>query len=150
MAVHNIILNQRGFTLLETLVTLGIITALLLLPSYSNDDLKAEMDWIYFINQFESLLSEQQVYSIVSGSDTLVTIADNKVNFYEGSNSEGVQAMGTRTLALPEGVQTYNRSYKFHGGTGIMNNNKGALFLANDRYVEVKFQFVFGRYYLKY
>ena len=143
-------LNQKGFTLLETLVTLGIITALLLLPSYSSDDLKAEMDWIYFINQFESLLSEQQVYSIVSGSDTLVTIADNKVNFYEGSNSEGVQAMGTRTLALPEGVQAYNRSYKFNGGSGIMNNNKGAVFLANDRYVEVKFQLVFGRYYLKY
>ena len=143
-------LNQKGFTLLETLVTLGIITALLLLPSYSSDDLKAEMDWIYFINQFESLLSEQQVYSIVSGSDTLVTITDNKVNFYEGSKSEGVQAMGSRTLALPEGAKTYNRSYKFNGGSGIMNNNKGAVFLANDRYVEVKFQLVFGRYYLKY
>lgn len=139
-------LTEKGFTLLEMLVTLAITTALLLLPTYAGQGLKEKIDKHYFVNQFEAKLSEQQLYSMVAYENTTVKITPAKIILYNGLSHDG---KSVHYLYYPEGIRGYEHNIIFHKGTGMMGGAKRVRFSAHGQWIEVMFQLVFGRYYIR-
>lgn len=74
--------KYTGFTLIETLITLGLICLLFFLPAISLDGLYQQYRIHFFFSQFEKKMAFAQQAAIISGRKATVYVHDQQCDFF--------------------------------------------------------------------
>ena len=144
-------MNERGFTLLESIVVLFIVVLALWLPSIRTREIHHALEEEWFFNELDSRLQTMQTLAIVSGNRSIVTIyPTGKLISYQNSSQE----MGSpllRTMHLPKNIHFFAgnvQSYHYSGTTGNVSAPLTIRFLANNKRRDLTIQLGSGRHLL--
>lgn len=137
----------QGFTLIETIIVLMIVSLFVFLPTVATKELKETVEVQQFLNRFEKQLHLAQQSAIVSGRTTTVFPADlvERVWVFR-MYDQRVE------LPIPDGL-TGNRAatIRFTGVTGTSSSvGKKFTFTWNKKQQKIIYEFLFGRgHYVK-
>lgn len=141
---------KKGFSLIETLLTLSITISLLLLPSaYTAEHIDHIREEIFF-KEFQSHYDMAQNYAVLTGDNVRVFFnkGNRNINFDHPSNPDHFI---NESLSYPETISQKTNTYTFRilGGTGNLSTFKTIKYQVGDESVELAFQMGNGKYILR-
>lgn len=123
--------QDAGFTLIETLITLLVISLLLLMPTLSFEKITKSMQTDLFFRELSSNITLMQNHAILTGHKTVVEFVpqENLIRFKEDKSSLGSTHPIYREMYLQEEVyEFYGNDYgqvAFNGWTGNITSKNG-------------------------
>lgn len=143
--------KNRGFTLIEMLIVLGIMSFLLLLtPLISAVDTE-EIAFRFFLEDFLSQLENAQNYAVVTGKGVKISAVEVRKGKSEITflTETGSTAFIDRKLEAPEGVSlAQNKDFWIKRDSGYTTVNS-FIFLNGQYRTSVKIQLGSGRYHIE-
>lgn len=137
--------DERGLTLVESLLSLTIILLLVGLPySFSSLSSKALEEDLFF-TRFEHKMNQMQLYSMVSNQQSYLDIHREGIRC---STSGQDNNEWDEYLEYPDTVQLVSRPVFFYfiGGTGRTSRFGSLVFQTSKGEVKIVFQISNGRY----
>lgn len=142
-------MNEEGFTLLESIVVLFIVTLTLSLPSVQTHEVHGKLEEELFFTELESRLQTMQTLAIVSGTRSMVTTypSSQRIGFQNAGQSSESSLL--KAMILPESVSLVAgnvQQFHYNGQTGNVSAPLTIRFLANKRRRNVTIQLGSGRH----
>lgn len=141
---------QQGFTLLESLVVLGITVLMLSFPSWTIGPAFKRLEEEWFFSDLESRLEAMQALAIVNGNRSRVDmfISSRQINF-QNIGAGHLPLNGRMDLpAHMAFADTGTYGFYFKGGTGNVSEALTIRFLSNGNPRNMAIQLGSGRYVL--
>lgn len=143
-------MNNKGFSLLESLLVLFILSLLLLIPPTVSSSYKNRIQEELFLYEVKKQISFMQNYAVVTGDLTSFrTFPEyDKINFRLTYDR---QHPYSRDVYLPETVslEPPGRLYTFQRKTGYNTELERITFNFEKEKVEIVFQMGGGKYYVE-
>lgn len=138
--------DDQGFTLIETLIVLFLISLLTSLPYYHSKQSSISIEEDIFFSSVEAEMNKMQLYAITSGQKTQVTFSSKAVFFSIPSYPE--HPYNSR-LDYPETVSKIQKEaflFSFLPYTGRTNKFGNINFKLSKGDLSIVFQISNGRY----
>lgn len=137
---------QAGFTLIESLISLMIVSLILALPSYHSKQYAIRLEEELFFNQVESKMNEMQMQAITSNKMTHVRFLKDGIVFKSSIRAGEIERC---LIRYPESVGLINNHlyFDFKGGSGRTNRFKRLRFTTSKGELNLVFQISNGRYH---
>ncbi|WP_265456264.1 competence type IV pilus minor pilin ComGD [Enterococcus sp. HY326] len=140
---------NKGFTLIESLIALLVVTAFVLLPSLSLAEWQRNVEEKIFFQRFERLITATQQAAITQNSLTKITEDKDQTEFYFWMKNMDKGTLGVqKVLTIPKsvvpkaGVST--KGMMFKEGTGNNTDMLKFSFRLAGRSTEITYQFQLG------
>lgn len=134
----------QGFTLIESLLVLGIVSALFLLPLITQNRWKQRQETLYFFTSLERQLFITQQAAVLTGQGSKVSYSFNEPRVIRFNYGVNQTTMRNVTLVLPPDYQTVGQvTLTFRPKTGTVNRITQLQF-KGPRDVIVSYQFFIG------
>lgn len=135
--------GHAGYTLLETLITLGLICLLLLLPVISLDRLYRQYQVHFFFTQFEKNMAFTQQAAIVSGRTATVHYHERQCDFMYQWYQDVTK---TTEVKLPQTIETSMKevSVNFKAGKGNVDKLPKFTFIDKENKKKYTYQINMG------
>ena len=148
----NRLINEDGFTLVETLIVLLVSSVLILMPTLSIGQLMEEMEINFFFRELTSNLTLMQNQSIMGGHGTKVSFYGTKqkdhilfvVNSGHPLNREMVLDRPYYRLAENKPIE-----FRFKGGTGNITSSNTVKFSSTQGQYKLTYLLGSGRFDIK-
>lgn len=141
--------QKLGFTLLETLVVLFIISALTLISSPIHSIKTEDYELRMAVYDFLSEIEQAQNYAVITKKAVKVEKETNQGQPLISFRKEESYTTGRiDRIYFPKSSQIYVDSFWINGVTGYIQPET-LIFYNNSLRISVKFQFGFGRYVLE-
>lgn len=134
------VMNRKGFTLIESLVVLFICTLFMLLPTLTINKWKQTLEVEQFLSSFEKKMLFTQQIAVVNTIDTQIIFFDKRqqINFKNGQTVEEI-------LEIPLTLQTVGPDkLTFKKGSGNIGKLSKFSFLWTEKNQLIEFQFQLG------
>ena len=138
--------DEQGFTLIEALITLFLISLLTSLPYYHSKQSAISIEEDMFFSSVEAEMNKMQLYAITSGLRTQVIFTSQAVFFNVPGDSEHPY---TSRLDYPETVSKIRNDtflFNFLHYTGRTNKFGNITFNLSKGELSIVFQISNGRY----
>lgn len=141
-------LHSAGFSLVEALLSLLVVSAILALPSHHSNQYGVALEEALFFNQVESKMNEMQLHAITSQRMSHVRFLRRGVVF---QTSQQAPTAERTYIEYPPSVQLKSDSFyfDFKGGSGRTNQFKTLTFNTAKGEVSFVFQISNGRYHIR-
>lgn len=127
-----------GFTLMESLVVLGIVSCFLLLPNLAVRSLAKNLEERQFFELFESRVLACQQYAITKGRKSRMMGEEGMIHFKAYKGLQG--------LTVPESITVYPFDVGFHFSSGSFGKLDELVFTTDAYKVTYRFQMGSGKY----
>lgn len=123
--------NEAGFTLIETLVTLCIVSLFMSLPVLSIKNMSERIQIDLFFRELSSNITLVQNHAMLTGEQMVIEFIpqDNIIRFKQDIGSSGLDHPLFREIHLQEGLyELHGNTYHqitFHGYTGHISSKRG-------------------------
>lgn len=137
--------NDRGFTLIETILTLSIIMILFGLPTFIANKTYEKVQNMLFFEAFQSHLFATQSYALLANKKTSLDILKTGTVHYQVLfDANGIV---NQELSIPKTLKVdKNNSIHYAARTGRPSSFKTIHFKGLDKSYTFKFQMGSGRY----
>lgn len=139
--------KDDGFTLMETLLVLSILSLLISFPIVQFSSMREESEHQLFFDSLRSSITLIQTHAVINNEWTVMEVrpVNNKIYFRVPAH---INHPASHTLSLPDGItiQGTSRDYDFKSGTGNQGNLHPVIFQTRKGKVELKFQMGSGRF----
>lgn len=134
-------MRNKGFTLLESLVVLVIVSIFLLVPTLSIGSLQKQTEEALFFARFERYIAATQQAAIARQTQTRMLYYDTYFRFVGYAYNSG-----QIDLAIPESIQCKERpkSVVFSAISGNYSDLRLVHFVLPEKQMEIKYQFQMG------
>lgn len=132
----------RGFTLIESLITLSILSLFASLPLITVPRVKEELEVYYFLNQFENNILLTQQAAVFSSQRTTIKREYEKPNPIEFLLDEGQKAIQFTPEAL---TVIYFPIIYFSLETGNIQKPEKIVFSWPKKKQRITYEFLFGK-----
>lgn len=123
--------KEAGFTLIETLITLLIVSLLMLMPVLSIEKITESIQIDLFFRELSSNITLMQNHAILTGEKMVIEFVprDNLIRFKEDTGNLGTTHPLYREMILQEGLYELNGNYygqvAFFEYTGNISSKNG-------------------------
>lgn len=123
--------NEAGFTLIETLLTLLVVSLLMLLPVLSIEKISKNIQIDLFLRELTSNITLMQNHAILTGEQMVIEFIprDNLIRFKKDSGNSGTTHALYREMHLQEGLYEFSGDgygqVAFCGYTGNISARQG-------------------------
>lgn len=141
--------DDQGFTLIEALIVLFIVSLLISLPYHHSKRGSISIEENLFFSSVEAEMNKMQLYAIISGRKTQVTFSSKAVFFNVPDYPEHPY---NSKLDYPKTVSKVKRevfAFDFLPGTGRTNRFSNIAFKLSEGDLSIVFQISNGRYYIQ-
>src|SRR5699024_2002089 len=142
--------EEASLTLIESLLVLGVVAFLLLLPTIQMKPVEEKVGADLFIEQLSSQITLMHQNAVLNGEMTAIEVEPNqkRVRFSVIGNSA---SQLNQTIYLPEHMQVYGgyKRYTFRPHSGNITTVDRIRYSDSKRIFEFIFQIGSGRFYVK-
>lgn len=142
--------SSQAFTLIESVVVMGVVAMFILLPLINFTNVSTKMEEDLFIEDLSSSLTLMQNHAILNGQTTSVTIIpnENRIHF---NVLQLDQHPLEHSVHFPDSVKVLNNAqiFKFQRDTGNYGSFQTLRFDTSQGWVEFVFQLGSGRFYVR-
>lgn len=133
-------MKHKGFTLLESLVVLVVVSIFLLIPTFSIGSIQKYTDEALFFARFERYLSATQQAAIARQTQTRLMYYTTYFRFIGYAYNSG-----QIDLKIPESIQCKSpKSIVFSAKSGNYSDLRLIHFVLPEKQMEIKYQFQMG------
>lgn len=142
--------DQKGFTLVETLVVLSLIWIFLLIPVIPFQSIQEELETKQFFKELEATMTLFQNHAILNGETTRFETrpAAREIAFRVVTDRD--HALNQK-LKIPEHIElvSASRIYRFVSGSGNQGNLNPIRFKTDSQVIVIQFSLGSGRFDVK-
>ncbi|GMA48393.1 competence type IV pilus minor pilin ComGD [Tetragenococcus muriaticus] len=129
----------RGFTLIESLLVLFVITLFVALPSVAVKEAKETLEVMHFLDRFEKNILATQQAAITSNKRTRMIQRDTTTEYYFYTES-------IEKLVMPKDLRASRiKTLYFNSGTGNNSSLQELHFYWNKNKQKITYRFLFAR-----
>ncbi len=131
--------SHRGFTLIESLLVLFVVTLFIALPSIVIQDTKETLEVVHFLDHFEKNVIATQQAAITSNKKTKMIQKDTTREYYFYTDT-------IEKLDLPEDLRASKiKTLYFNSGSGNNSSLQNLHFYWDKNKQKITYRFLFAR-----
>ncbi|WP_080146834.1 competence type IV pilus minor pilin ComGD [Marinilactibacillus piezotolerans] len=141
--------HSEGFTLIETLLVLALISIMMLLPIIPYDHLKTTMEEDLFFEDVAASITRIQHHAVLNGETTVLTVRPQARDLSFRVIGQ-LESELNQTIELPEHMDILGgaKVYRFRGFSGNQGNLNIVRFKTKNGFIVLKFKLGSGRFEL--